>query len=456
MGAWSSGCNKCDDCQPPPPPPAPAACVAASNGPRQSTSERVLTCGCHSSIVPRGAEVCFKGRDLEVSEIIDDEVELTGKGLSGTFGVDWCVGAWIYFAHGQYMNFKWTARDEITVGSCKHTPAPTTPAPPTPAPPTPAPAPPGPNCMAWCAVNTKPWSEKCAWGENCHECNSCQAPVVEPSHCRNECYENTLSWKKKCGQEMGGDITLAEKCKKCPECPLFPSSCTQHWGVAGWAFPPTDYCGGTRAPTAAPTPATPTPAPPTPAPATTVYSIALCPDYAPSCGSGNAPSASVGDTCTSECKEHGNAWFCFVGDSDVKWGWCAQQQVCTAIDSTATDAWCMSSCNHIPSHCPASHCKCTATTAAPPTAAPSTAVPAPTPPSPNCLSWCVVNANPWSEKCAWGASCNECDDCTRPAPPTPAPPTESNPNCKSWCAKDTRPWTQKCKWTSTCACSECP
>merc|ERR1712232_315203 len=290
-------------------------------------------------------------------------------------------------------------------------------------------------------------------------------------------------------------------------------------------------------------------APPTPTLAPTVYSIALCPDYAPGCGSGNAPSASVGDTCTTECKEHGNAWFCFVGNSDVKWGWCAQQQVCTAIDSIATDAWCMSSCNHIPSHCPASHCKCTATTAAPPTAAPSTAVPAPTPPSPNCLSWCAVNAKPWSEKCAWsascnecddcatsapptpappciaisstatdawctstcnhippncpashcqctattaapptaapsvptptppspnclswcavnakpwsekcawGASCNECDDCTKPAPPTPAPPAESNPNCKSWCAKDTRPWTQKCKWTSTCACSDCP
>merc|ERR1712110_1383930 len=89
-------------------------------------------------------------------------------------------------------------------------------------------------------------------------------------------------------------------------------------------------------------------------------------------------------------------------------------------------------------------------------ACPVVPVPAPTPPSPNCLSWCAVNAKPWSEKCAWGASCNECDDCTRPAPPTPAPPAESNPNCKSWCAKDTRPWTQKCKWTSTCACSECP
>merc|ERR1712232_104253 len=176
-------------------------------------------------------------------------------------------------------------------------------------------------------------------------------------------------------------------------------------------------------------------APPTPTLAPTVYSIALCPDYAPGCGSGNAPSASVGDTCTTECKEHGNAWFCFVGNSDVKWGWCAQQQVCTAIDSIATDAWCMSSCNHIPSHCPASHCKCTATTAAPPTAAPSTAVPAPTPPSPNCLSWCAVNAKPWSEKCAWGASCNECDDCATSAPPTPAPPciAISSTATDAWC-----------------------
>merc|ERR1712110_938256 len=171
-----------------------------------------------------------------------------------------------------------------------HTPtAAPTPMPPTPAPTTaaPAPTPPSPNCLSWCAVDTKPWSEKCAWGENCNECNSCQAPVVEPPHCRNECYENTLSWKKKCGQEMGGDITLAEKCKKCPECPLFPSSCAKpkaQWGNR-WPTPPTDYCGGTRAPTAAPTPAPPTLAPTLapPAPAPTVYSIALCPDYAPGC-----------------------------------------------------------------------------------------------------------------------------------------------------------------------------
>merc|ERR1712110_870332 len=388
----------------------------------------------------------------------------------------------------------------------KHTPAPTTPAPPTPAPPTaaPAPTPPSPNCLAWCAVNTKPWSEKCAWGENCHECNSCQAPVVEPSHCRNECYENTLSWKKKCGQEMGGDITLAEKCKKCPECPLFPSSCTQHWGVAGWAFPPTDYCGGTRAPTAAPTPATPTPAPPTPAPAcrsSTVgadwtlwdtayqgtnlnrykdaagtywleepdgtYRNAACPatTAAPPTA---APSTAVpaptppSPNCLSWCAMNAKPWSekCAWGASCNECDDCATSAPptpappCIAISSTATDAWCTSTCNHIPPNCPASHCQCTATTAAPPTAAPS--VPTPTPPSPNCLSWCAVNAKPWSEKCSWGASCNECDDCTRPAPPTPAPPAESNPNCKSWCAKDTRPWTQKCKWTSTCACSECP
>merc|ERR1712228_475906 len=90
----------------------------------------------------------------------------------------------------------------------------------------------------------------------------------------------------------------------------------------------------------------------------------------------------------------------------------------------------------------------------------TTAVPTPTPPSANCLSWCAVNTNPWSKKCAWNKNCNECDDCLAPAPPTPAPPTPApptvaNPNCGAWCAANTNPWTQKCKWPN-CACSECP
>merc|ERR1712232_879806 len=137
---------------------------------------------------------------------------------------------------------------------------------------------------------------KCAWSQNCNECNSCQTPApTESPHCRSECYADAQPWKIKCGQQMGGDTAIADKCNKCPECPSFPSSCAevssldnqpelsgkfsigQSW--ADWAdfFNPqaagnlwsTDYCSGTQptpALTAVPT-AAPTPAPPTPAPA---------------------------------------------------------------------------------------------------------------------------------------------------------------------------------------------
>merc|ERR1712232_983230 len=74
------------------------------------------------------------------------------------------------------------------------TPAPTTAAPPTAAPSTaaPAPTPPSSNCQSWCAVNTKPWSEKCAWRKNCNECDVCPTPApTEPPQCQPDCYADT-------------------------------------------------------------------------------------------------------------------------------------------------------------------------------------------------------------------------------------------------------------------------
>merc|ERR1712110_196047 len=319
-----SPCNGCDVCQPPPPPPA-GACIAMHGGGAGRT--RVSVCGCDSSMLPisscseGGCKICMGGKEIYVNHFNDQVILLTDKaGPSATLGVDMCLGGEIVFSTYSYdpdhigmqqWIGAWNAREEITIGSCKQTPTPTAPTatPSTPAPPTaaPAPTPPSQNCQPWCAANKNSWSQKCAWSENCNECNSCQTPApTESPHCRSECYADTQPRKIKCGQQMGGDTAIAEKCNKCPECPLFPSSCAEassldnqpkvadysHSGQswADWAdfFNPqapgnlwsTDYCSGTQptpalttVPTTAPTLAPPTPAP---APWTLVHTDAEC------------------------------------------------------------------------------------------------------------------------------------------------------------------------------------
>merc|ERR1712232_1474447 len=265
--------------------------------------------------------------------------------------------------------------------------------------------------------------------------------------------------KIKCGQQMGGDTAIAEKCNKCPECPSFPSSCAeassldnqpqlsgkfsigQSW--ADWAdfFNPqapgnlwsTDYCSGTQPTpaTAAPTTAAPTTATPTTAPVQALW---------PQSGASNSKCAGANhehavasqNACQAEAVAAGHEYYQF---SDHGYYYmCATAATCSShITGTGTPwTWRIY-------------------------AQATTAVPTPTPPSANCLSWCAVNTNPWSKKCAWNKNCNECDDCLAPAPPTPAPPTPApptvaNPNCGARCVANTNPWTQKCKWPN-CACS---
>merc|ERR1712232_1023872 len=342
--------------------------------------------------------------------------------------------------------------------------------------------------------------------------------------------------KIKCGQQMGGDTAIADKCNKCPECPSFPSSCAevssldnqpklsgkfsigQSW--ADWAdfFNPqaagnlwsTDYCSGTEptpALTAVPTTA-PTPAPPTPE--CTDELPPWKPDFVKGCKHWSWPVVNCnacnknaawtnGKYCQQSCFDNGcgydgddcssniaptptpppapttatvQALWPQSGASNSKCAGAnhehavASQNACQAEAVAAGHEYYQFSDHGYYYMCAtAATCSSHITgTGTPWTwriyAQATTAVPTPTPPSANCLSWCAVNTNPWSKKCAWNKNCNECDDCLAPAPPTPAPPTPApptvaNPNCGAWCAANTNPWTQKCKWPN-CACSECP